>query len=188
MDLHHLDQAVQLYYSAALTASTHKTYKAAERRYSKFCLEFSLQPFPASENVLCYYVACLGQQGLAHSTIKTYLSGVRQLQISMGLPEPQTQLMPRLRQVLKGVQVMQGRQGRAPRPRLPITPSILRKMRAVWEKRGDPARGRMMWAAATTTFFTFCRTGEVVMDSGGSYDPNSHLSYRDLSVVHKSPA
>lgn len=182
MDLHHLDQAVRLYYTAALTASTHKTYKVAERRYSQFCAEFALPPFPASETILCYYVACLGQQGLAHSTIKTYLSGVRQLQISMGLPEPQMQSMPRLRQVLKGVQVMRGKEGRAPRPRLPITPSVLRKIRAVWERKGESADARLLWAVATTTFFTFCRSGEVVVEREDSYDPNSHLSFRDISV------
>ena len=27
-------------------------------------------------HVLCYFVACLGQQGLAHTSIHTYLSGV----------------------------------------------------------------------------------------------------------------
>lgn len=38
---------------------------------------------------LCYYVACLGQEGLAHSTIKTYLSGMRQVQIAHGFPAKQ---------------------------------------------------------------------------------------------------
>ena len=33
MDIHRLDQAVQQYYLAALTSSTHKTYKAAEPKY-----------------------------------------------------------------------------------------------------------------------------------------------------------
>ena len=31
LDIHRLDQAVQEYYTAALTPATHKTYKAAER-------------------------------------------------------------------------------------------------------------------------------------------------------------
>ena len=127
MDLHILDPAIRRYFSSALATSSHKTYKAAGNKYLTFCNNFSLQPLPSSEALLCYFVACLGQQGLAHSTIRTYLSGVRQLQISHGFPELSFDKMPRLRQILKGVQVEQGKQGKSPRCRLPITPAILRK-------------------------------------------------------------
>ena len=68
-------------------ASTRKTYQVAERRYITFC-NTALMPLPTSEAKLCYYVACLGQQGLAHTSIRTYLSGVRQLQIAHGLEDP----------------------------------------------------------------------------------------------------
>ena len=182
MDISRLDRAVQHYYTAALADTTHRTYKSAERRYLNFCVDFSLTPFPTTENMLCYYVACLGQQGLAHASIKTYLSGVRQLQISLGFPEPGFQAMPRLRQVLKGVQVVQGKEGRAPRPRLPITPSVLRKLKAVWIRRGDTHDNILLWAVSVTTFFTFCRSGEIVIADEGTYDQNSHLSYRDVFV------
>lgn len=40
----------------------------------------------------------------------------------------------------------------------------------------------MLWAAATTTFFTFCRSGEVTIPEGKSYDSHSNLSYSDISV------
>ena len=45
LDIHRLDQAVQRFYQAALTTSTHKTYKAAERKYLSFCTKFSLPPY-----------------------------------------------------------------------------------------------------------------------------------------------
>ena len=108
-------------------ASTRKTYQVAERRYITFCNSFALMPLPTSEAILCYYVACLGQQGLAHTSIRTYLSGVRQLQIAHGLEDPKIDQMPRLRQILKGVKVERGKEGKASRPRMPITPTILRK-------------------------------------------------------------
>ena len=134
--------------------------------------------------MLCYFVACLGQEGLSHSSIKTYLSGVRQLHISMGFPEPAVRAMPRLCQVIKGVQVSQGKQGRTPKARLPITPNILWKMKTVWVGQGqstDPDKW-MLWAAATTTFFTFCRSGETTVGDGGSYDPKVHLSLEDVAA------
>ena len=132
--------------------------------------------------MLCYYVACLGQQGLAHSTIKTYLSGVRQAQIAMGFPDPGIQSMPRLRQVLRGVQITRGREGKASRPRLPITPSILRKIREVWWSQGRSYDVTLMWAVATTTFFSFCRLGEMLMDREDGYDQRDHLSLRDVAA------
>ena len=79
MDLHCLDAVVQGYFTAALASATHKTYKVAENHYVAFCESFGINPFPVSEGTLCYYVACLGQQGLAHSSIRTHLSNVRQL-------------------------------------------------------------------------------------------------------------
>ena len=40
----------------------------------------------------------------------------------------------------------------------------------------------MMWAAATTTFVTFCRSGEITVSEGKTYDPRSNLSYGDILV------
>ena len=177
-----MDKAVQRYFTAALAPATHKTYKVAERRYVTFCESFKITPLPVSEGILCYYVACLGQQGLAHSSIRTYLSGIRQLQISHGFKDINFDEMPRLRQIIKGVQIDQARKGRTSRPRLPITPSILRKIKSVWlHKESSPDR-LMLWAASTTAFFGFCRSGEVTINSEGSYDPQSHLSVSDLAV------
>ena len=96
MNINNLDRVVLHYYAAALAPATKKTYKAAEKRYLQFCKDFALQALPTSENLLCYFVACLGQQGLAHSTIKTYLSGVRQIQMAHGLQDPHIDQMARL--------------------------------------------------------------------------------------------
>ena len=182
MDIHSLDKAVQRYYSAALAPSTKKTYKAAEKRYLDFCKSFSITPLPTSENILCYYTACLGQQGLSHNTIKTYLSGVRQLQMAHGFPDPTIDHMLRLRQILKGVKVEAGKSGKPTHSRLPITPSILRKMKRAWLA-GDhnPYNQSMLWAAAVTTFF-LCRSGEITIPHDGAYDPNTHLSFSDVAV------
>ena len=83
--------------------ATHKTYLSAERRYLNFCRSFFFVPLPTSEATLCYFAACLGQQGLTDTSIKTYLSGIRQLQIAHGWKDPGIDQMPRLCQVLKGI-------------------------------------------------------------------------------------
>ena len=184
MDYHSLDSAVQVYFAAALAPSTHSTYKAAERRYLSFCSNFHITPLPTTESSLCYFVACLGQQGLAHSTIRTYLSGVRQFQIAHGFKDLNYEHMPRLCQILKGVRISQGQKGRIIRPRLPITPRILRLMKRVWfpSDTNSSYDNLMLWVVSTIAFFGFCRSGEITTPSDNSYDPNIHLSYADIAT------
>ena len=100
MDVHSLDGAVQHYFTAALAQPFHKTYGAAANKYLAFSESFKVSPLPTLEAILCYFTTCLGRQGLAHSTIRTYTSEIRQLQIAHGYPEPKVDTMPRLRQVL----------------------------------------------------------------------------------------
>ena len=120
-----LDSAMRRYYIADLAASSHKTYQSAERRYLGFCNSFTLHPLPTSEATLCYFVACLGQQGLSESSIRTYLSGIRQLQISHYFPDPNIAQIPRLRQILRGIKAERGKRGVPSHSRLPITPMVL---------------------------------------------------------------
>ena len=86
--IHKLDQAVWFYYESGLSSPTHKTYEAAKRKYLNFCNSFSIQPLPTTENILRYFVACLGQESLAHSTVRTYLSGDHSDSNRKWLPRP----------------------------------------------------------------------------------------------------
>lgn len=124
----------------------------------------------------------MGQQGLAAPTIRAYLSGVRQLQIARGFPDPEIGNMPRLKQVLRGVAVTKGMEGRSPaRSRLPITPNILRR---AWSKRPPKElhESLMLWAAACVTFFTFSRSGEMTVPDGSAFDPKLHLTISDVAI------
>jgi len=160
LDVHSLDQAVNHYFTLALSASTHKIYKAVDRRYSQFCTDFSLTPFSTSESSLCYFATCMAQQGLIHSTNKTYLYELCQMQVAMGLGDPDLSYMPQLRQVLKGILVDTGKQRKAAQAQLPITPGILRKMKAIRFQSGKPYKSVMLWAASTTNFFPFAEQGD----------------------------
>ena len=188
MDVHSLDGAVQHYFTSALAHSSYKTYTAAANKYLTFCRSFHLSPLPTSEATLCYFSACLGQQGLAHSTIQTYISGIRQLQIAHGLPEPKLDSMPRLRQVLRGVQLDHSKRGKTTHSRLPITPTILKRLKLVWIKDSEriPFNNIVLWAACLTTFFSFCRSGEITTEQENHFDPLLHLSYSDLAVDNPS--
>ena len=57
-----------------------------------------------SESILCKFVSYLASEGLKHRSIKTYLSGVRYLQIRSGFPDPfHGSHMPRLDYTVRGV-------------------------------------------------------------------------------------
>ena len=178
----HLEGAVLRYYVAGLSTSTHRTYQAAERRYLSFCNSFSIPALPATEANLCYFAACLAQQGLTEGSIRTYLSGVRQLQISHGFQDPNISSMPRLQQIIRGIKVERGKEGLPRRSRLPITPMILRKMKAFWISDHPSFNSTMLWAAAVVTFFSFCRSGETTVEEGSQYDPDVHLSFSNVAV------
>ena len=74
----------------------------------KFCGEAGLTPVPASEEVLCLFVAHLQVQHLKHKTIKMYLSAVRLLHVMEGQGNPFEGSSRRLEYVLKGVKREEG--------------------------------------------------------------------------------
>ena len=87
--------------------------------------------------------------GRGHSTIKCYLSAVRQMHVAEGYGDSRMSSMARLEQVLKGIKSLQARTRGRSLPRLPITPDLLLKMNGVWQKRGTTWDNTMLWAAVT---------------------------------------
>ncbi len=85
------------------------------------------QPLPATEDVLCLWVADLARR-VAHSTIRHYLYGVRSLHVDLGLADPLHGA--RLERVLKGVQRQQA--SRPKLKRMPITTSIIERIRVAY--------------------------------------------------------
>ena len=58
---------------------------------------------PATETVLCCFVASMTKAGLKHHTMKVYLSGVRFLHIAGGAEDPFLLVLHRLRLILQGI-------------------------------------------------------------------------------------
>ena len=150
----------------------------------RFCQQAGLIPLPLRENTLCLFVAHLVEQGLQHSSIRLYLSSLRHLQISSGLPDPFTAgAFPRLHYVLRGVQ-------RSVSPgsptRLPITPHLLQLLLQVWTSRPMSYEVRLLWAACCVGFFGFLRVGEFTVRNSGSLSTDI-LSIQDVARDATNP-
>ena len=163
LDVSMLDEEVQFYFQRGVATSTLRTYRAGVNRYISFCFAYNVcNPFPASEYTLCYFVVSLAKEGLASSTIKTYLAAVRHGQIERGFQDlREGSSLPRLHMIQNGVRRERAERGPPQALRLPITPPILLQMKRALISSPVSYDAALVWAAAVTCFFGFFRAGEL---------------------------
>ena len=166
--------SVQRYFQQGLASSTHKIYGVAMKRFHAFCVHFSvLNPFPVSEMLLCSFAAFLADEGLVPQTGKAYLSAVRSMQISFGLPDPwEHSSMPAFKRVQAGISHARMLRGAKSRIRLPITATVLDQIRQWLDRSAHPDKV-VLWAIACCAFFGFFRLGELLPLSAREFDPTN---------------
>ena len=103
LDITSVDRAVDSYFCSGLAPSTNRTYVSGVQQYIAICEQLHTKPTPTSEQLLCRFCTILANKGGSHSTIKVYLSAVRQLHVQRSQCMPTISDMPRLCQVLRGI-------------------------------------------------------------------------------------
>ena len=155
------------------------------KRFYNFCTSFNVtDPFPLTEQTLCFFAVYLAEQGLAPQTGKAYLSALRNTQISLGLPDPREQSsLPLLKRIQAGISRTRLQRGNTTpkRIRLPITIHTLERIREALFTSDEPNRV-VLWAVASVAFFGFFRLGELLPDSVGAFNPSTSLAWGDVSM------
>lgn len=123
---------------------------------------------------------------ISANSLSVYLSAVRQLHLQHGFLPPAVGNMPRLQQVLRGIRISQARspnQSFLQKDRLPITPILLRNIRLSWSGHQLDQDKVMLWAAFTTCFFGFMRSGELcIQNTAKGFDETTDLTFNDVAV------
>ena len=153
------------------------------KRFHEFCVKFNItSPFPVSEYTMCGFAAYLADSGLAPQTVKGYLAAVRNMQLSLGLPDPRDHSsLPILKRVLAGIRRARLSKQHQPQVRLPITGTLLVKIHDMLFKSSNPDR-TLIWAISSLAFFGFFRLGELLVESANHYHPATSLSWGDVAV------
>ena len=170
-----MEAALCRFYSNGLASSTRKSYSSGQKRYLSFCNKFRLTPIPPSEHTILLFISQLGLDGLSLSTIKGYMSAIRNLLIDMGY-ESFRLYTPKVELVIRGIKRVKVSTEAPTQSRLPITPSILLKLKQVWSHSPVSVNSRMLWAAVNLGFFGFLRCAEFTVPSLKDFDASRHLS------------
>lgn len=166
---------------AGLAPSSRKVYASAWKRYTRFATEFDLSPSPITAEKVILFVAFLGTQGLSPSTIESYLAGLRRARI---LADPShlspSFHTPYVKLLLRGIARSSAH---STRTRLPITQSIMNRIKSVLAQEPRAFANLMLWAACCVGFFDFLRCSEFLVPDGIAFDPEVHLAVNDLTYV-----
>ena len=138
----------------------------------------NIPPLPASEETISLFISYLGMEKVSYKTIKSYLAAVRHLHISSGLSF--VGVSPRSHLLIRGIKRTQG--DVMVKPRLPITPSILRSIKVSLASTPLDYDNRLYWAAMCLGYFGFLRCGEFTVPDGQAFDPSVHLARGDVVI------
>ena len=147
-----------------------------------FTRAFGFPPTPVTQETVTLFVAYLGAEGLSVSTIESYLAALRYFRImadpSCTLPSFHT---PHMKILLRGIQQLHSQPSGA-RHRLPITVSLMTRIKLHLAQDPSSHPNRMLWAACCTGFFGFLRCSEFLLPDQGLFNPACHLSITDIEL------
>jgi hypothetical protein len=149
----------------SIADSTRRTYGTGQRRFRNYCEETKIASvWDPPQHVLIGFVCWLHRStersplGLAHGTMKNYLTAVRHAHVVAGRKNPIADC-PALEAALRAIK---RKRGGPKKPRLPVTVSLLLAMKEFLDL--SLHDHRVVWAALVTGVFGLLRLGEMLND------------------------
>ena len=166
----------------SLACKTWGTYKSSLNMLNICAEELNVSlAFPLKEGKILSFVAWCINKGNSADTIKSYLAGLTQAHLALGLKAPNfyTKLVS---QVLKGQNNVYAK-NKNKQIRLPCTLTVLRLLKAVLAKAPIKTDEKIViWAACCIAFYGAFRMSELLCKKSSSYDPEYTLLKRDVKV------
>ena len=138
----------------------------------------------SKENVLVF-VAWMIDRNLSASTIQTYLGGLRQRYLQVGL-DPSSIRSDLIRQIIRGRkhESLSVESVGECSFRLPVTPTVLKLLKMYIKKQDfDKAKKLMLWAICTVCFFGSFRISEILCKGKVKFDPLNSLLSSDICLI-----
>ena len=180
VNVQNLRRLSQQYYLSGLSPSTRKAYQVGFQAYKAFCTNTNRQRIATSEATLLF-ITYLADWSCSPSTIKVYLAAIRNAHEAQGAHKHFMEAStPCLQQVMKGIQREHATATRH-RIRKPITIPIMLQIQQMLSK--VPSHHNLMiWAVCCTAYFAFLRCSEFTTPSQTAFNPNIHLTLKDVAV------
>ena len=161
-----------------------KVYWAGWNKYQTFASQFSISTAPITIEKVTLFIAFLGNQSLAGSTIESYIAALRFFRVlsdpSCLAPSFHT---PYVNLLIRGIKRTNASR-RSPHVRLPITVTLMRRIKQALSVNPHSYENVLLWAACCTGFFGFLRCAEFLTPDDTPFDPQVHLSLDDLAYRH----
>ena len=168
--------------SVALAPSTTDNYNGAFLKYTQFCKQHHLKPFPVFEQNLISFSTDLSYS-LAHDSIKVHLSAIS-FHAAINNYAINFKDFKQLYYLMRGIKRSQGRKKKR-KKRAPITPSLLKLINVNLFNSGYLYEDKLMlWAALLTAFYGFLRVSEYTSQYKKSFDPTSTLLFSDMTFTN----
>ena len=163
----------------SIAPSISRNYTGAVNRYEAFCVDYELVSFPPAEGALIMFVTYLASYS-SYSNVKLHMSAIKHFALRRNV-FAELHKFQQLFLVLKGIK----RLNRHKKPkRAPVTPSLLRSMRAHLFNSGKHFSDKVtLWAALLTAFFGFLRVSEYTSSHKTKFDPETTLLVSDVGFT-----
>ena len=174
-----LEEAKNKFLSLALAPNTIKLYNTGLRHYVRFCREMKFPLLPLNSIFIENFCVALSTRVRAKS-IKNYLCGV-QLFANINGDTQKFKDMFTLQYVIRGIKRSQGPWHKYP-PKAPLTFVQLKQLLAHIKGFPDRHNRAMLRAVILMAFFGLLRVSEYTALSTTSFDPETNLCLRDISI------